>query len=308
MRPIAHARAVGREAARQAARLRREWQAAVPTRVAAKATACMSTATATASRWPSQRYRSTPIRNCSAPVPTASWTSAKTSPPRTSSRRCGKGTTRSSWPSAKPPPRWGRPRARSNWSTRSRPGEWFVLAPPGAAVQVAGWLTKMAADSAGEEFVSVVDLTHGRALVRITGRDAAELMAGCAGSTCTTTWPPTGRPWGLSRHRGRLRRGHGRGTILQHQVPDLRTAPQRRGHRRHRPRAQGALRQVQDRRRPPAAGRPAPREPRRRGPGRGEPAQADREHPPARHPPGSGDQQLPHRPRQRAPGDQGHRR
>jgi sarcosine oxidase subunit alpha len=32
---IAHARAVGREAARQAARLRREWQAAVPTRVAA---------------------------------------------------------------------------------------------------------------------------------------------------------------------------------------------------------------------------------------------------------------------------------
>jgi heterotetrameric sarcosine oxidase gamma subunit len=63
----------------------------------------------------------------------------------------------------------------------SGPGEWFVLAPPGAAVQVAGWLTKMAADSAAEEFVSVVDLTHGRALIRITGRDAAELMARLCG-------------------------------------------------------------------------------------------------------------------------------
>ena len=65
----------------------------------------------------------------------------------------------------------------------SGPGEWLVLAPPGAAaaLAVAGWLGTVAADSAPEEFVSVVDLTHGRALMRITGPDAAELMARLCG-------------------------------------------------------------------------------------------------------------------------------
>src|SRR5215813_1536893 len=55
----------------------------------------------------------------------------------------------------------------------SGPGEWLVLAPPGAAGAVDGWLATMAADAAGEEFVSMTDLTHGRALVQITGPDAA---------------------------------------------------------------------------------------------------------------------------------------
>jgi heterotetrameric sarcosine oxidase gamma subunit len=74
----------------------------------------------------------------------------------------------------------------------SGPGEWFVLAPPGAAAQVAGWLGTMAADSAGEEFVSVVDLTHGRALVRITGRDAAELLARLCGVDLHDDMAPDG--------------------------------------------------------------------------------------------------------------------
>jgi heterotetrameric sarcosine oxidase gamma subunit len=74
----------------------------------------------------------------------------------------------------------------------SGPGEWFVLAPPAAAVQVADWLTKLAADSAGEEFVSVVDLTHGRALVRITGRDAAELLARLCGVDLHDDMAPDG--------------------------------------------------------------------------------------------------------------------
>ena len=74
----------------------------------------------------------------------------------------------------------------------SGPGEWLVLAPPGAAAPVAGWLGTMAAESAGEEFVSVVDLTHGRALVRVTGRDAAELLARLCGADLHDDMAPDG--------------------------------------------------------------------------------------------------------------------
>jgi heterotetrameric sarcosine oxidase gamma subunit len=76
----------------------------------------------------------------------------------------------------------------------SGPGEWLVLAPPAAAAAaaVAGWLGTVAADSAPEEFVSVVDLTHGRALVRITGPDAAELMARLCGADLYDDMAPDG--------------------------------------------------------------------------------------------------------------------
>ena len=74
----------------------------------------------------------------------------------------------------------------------SGPGEWFVLAPPGAAVAAAGWLSGVAADSAPEEFVSVVDLTHGRALMRITGPDAAELLARLCGADLHDDMAPDG--------------------------------------------------------------------------------------------------------------------
>jgi heterotetrameric sarcosine oxidase gamma subunit len=74
----------------------------------------------------------------------------------------------------------------------SGPGEWFVFAPPGAAAQVAGWLDTLAADSAAGELVSVVDLTHGRALVRITGQDAAELMARLCGVDLHDDMAPDG--------------------------------------------------------------------------------------------------------------------
>ena len=50
----------------------------------------------------------------------------------------------------------------------------------------------MAAESAGEEFVSVVDLTHGRALVRITGQDAAQLMARLCGVDLDDDMAPDG--------------------------------------------------------------------------------------------------------------------
>jgi heterotetrameric sarcosine oxidase gamma subunit len=59
----------------------------------------------------------------------------------------------------------------------SGPGEWLVLAPAGEARPVVGRLERTAAESAPQEFVSVVDLTHGRALVRVTGPHAADLLA-----------------------------------------------------------------------------------------------------------------------------------
>ena len=76
----------------------------------------------------------------------------------------------------------------------SGPGEWFVLAPPGAASAeaVTSWLGSVAADSAPEEFVSVVDLTHGRALMRITGPDAAELLARLCGADLHDDMAPDG--------------------------------------------------------------------------------------------------------------------
>ena len=74
----------------------------------------------------------------------------------------------------------------------SGPGEWFVLAPPGAASPVADWLGTVAAGSAPEEFVSVVDLTHGRALMRITGPDAAGLMARLCGADLSDDMAPDG--------------------------------------------------------------------------------------------------------------------
>lgn len=74
----------------------------------------------------------------------------------------------------------------------SGPGEWFVFAPPGAAAQAADWLDTLAADSGAGELVSVVDLTHGRALVRITGQDAAELMARLCGVDLHDDMAPDG--------------------------------------------------------------------------------------------------------------------
>jgi heterotetrameric sarcosine oxidase gamma subunit len=74
----------------------------------------------------------------------------------------------------------------------SGPGEWLVLAPPGAAAAVTGWLGTVAADAAGDEFVSMTDLTHGRALVRVTGPDAADLLARLCGADLHDDMAPDG--------------------------------------------------------------------------------------------------------------------
>ncbi len=54
----------------------------------------------------------------------------------------------------------------------SGPGEWLLLGPPGHATALAAGLDKIAAQ-AGDEPVTWVDLTHGRALIRLTGSRAA---------------------------------------------------------------------------------------------------------------------------------------
>ena len=55
----------------------------------------------------------------------------------------------------------------------SGPGEWLLLGPVGAAPR----LLARAEALAGDEFVSVADLTSSRALVRLTGARAADLLA-----------------------------------------------------------------------------------------------------------------------------------
>ncbi len=52
-------------------------------------------------------------------------------------------------------------------------GEWLLLGSVGSA----GALMDRARSRAGAGFVSVIDLTHGRALVRLTGDDAAAVLS-----------------------------------------------------------------------------------------------------------------------------------
>ncbi len=55
----------------------------------------------------------------------------------------------------------------------SGPGEWLVLSPPGTAPEVAGRVEAVP----DARLVSIVDVTHGRALMRLTGARMADLLA-----------------------------------------------------------------------------------------------------------------------------------
>ncbi len=80
--------------------------------------------------------------------------------------------------------RFGRA-ARQSWDrdgstlgallTGSGPGEWLVLARPGEQGAVVDWLEDCAARA--DELVTVVDVTHGRALVRLAGERSPDLLA-----------------------------------------------------------------------------------------------------------------------------------
>lgn len=56
------------------------------------------------------------------------------------------------------------------------PGEWLVLGPPGAQAAVTATLEGTTTDSP-DGLATVVDVTHGRALLRVSGAAAAELLA-----------------------------------------------------------------------------------------------------------------------------------
>jgi len=55
----------------------------------------------------------------------------------------------------------------------SGPGEWLLISSAGSLER----LRERVPDRSGEDFVTAVDLTHGRALMRMTGHDAARALA-----------------------------------------------------------------------------------------------------------------------------------
>lgn len=60
----------------------------------------------------------------------------------------------------------------------SGPGEWLVLGPVGSAAGLVERLRPATSPAAGAgELVTVVDLTHGRALMRLTGSRSPDLLA-----------------------------------------------------------------------------------------------------------------------------------
>ncbi len=70
----------------------------------------------------------------------------------------------------------------------SGPGEWLLLAPPGAGAAVAGRVEEVPA----EGLVSVFDATHGRALMRISGAQTFDLLAKVCGIDFSEEVTPDG--------------------------------------------------------------------------------------------------------------------
>ena len=59
--------------------------------------------------------------------------------------------------------------------TRPGPVEWLVLAAAGSGPDLLGWLVESAAETG--QLVSVLDVTHGICLIRVTGEAAPDLLA-----------------------------------------------------------------------------------------------------------------------------------
>ena len=73
----------------------------------------------------------------------------------------------------------------------SGPGEWLLLAAPGQASALEPALEKAAAQAPGES-VTWVDLTHGRALMRLRGSSAATVLAKVCGIDLSDGITPDG--------------------------------------------------------------------------------------------------------------------
>ena len=70
----------------------------------------------------------------------------------------------------------------------SGPGEWLLLAPPGAGAAVAGRVEEVPAGG----LVSVFDATHGRALMRISGAQTLDILAKVCGIDFSEEVTPDG--------------------------------------------------------------------------------------------------------------------
>jgi heterotetrameric sarcosine oxidase gamma subunit len=73
----------------------------------------------------------------------------------------------------------------------SGPGEWLLIASPGQAAEVAARLYGVASRVPGES-VSVTDLTHGRAMMRLTGPKAADVLSAVCGIDLSDAVTPDG--------------------------------------------------------------------------------------------------------------------
>ena len=73
----------------------------------------------------------------------------------------------------------------------SGPGEWLLIAPPGQAADLVSRFDDIA-EQVLAETVGVIDLTHGRALMRLTGDRAAEVLAAVCGIDLSEAITPNG--------------------------------------------------------------------------------------------------------------------
>ncbi len=73
----------------------------------------------------------------------------------------------------------------------SGPGEWLLLGPPGEAPSLTARIEGLAG-RIPDEPVSVLDLTHGRALMRLAGPRAADLLSAVCGIDLSDQVTPDG--------------------------------------------------------------------------------------------------------------------
>ncbi len=73
----------------------------------------------------------------------------------------------------------------------SGPGEWLLIGPPGRAAEIVGWLADLTARTSGDD-ASSTDLTHGRALIRLTGPRARDVLSALCGIDLTDAVTPDG--------------------------------------------------------------------------------------------------------------------
>lgn len=71
----------------------------------------------------------------------------------------------------------------------SRPGEWIIIGSADAVGEAVAGL-----DVGGDDFVSVLDWTHGRALFRVTGADAPRMLE----KVCSLDWSEPMTPDGAA--------------------------------------------------------------------------------------------------------------